>query len=147
MTGTGRLTDGARALAARARALVRRRPPRTATDPRPGRWQVVTVTGRPEQVLPGGRWPEPLRRLDGAVEVWARPAPGGRGTELAVRPLGGTPALAGFAAHLVGDDPGRYLRQVLRQTRQLLETGEVLRADRAPPDRSGTRRPGPGAAG
>ncbi|WP_255292731.1 hypothetical protein [Micromonospora sp. WMMA1996] len=113
---------------------------RPGTDPRPGRWQVVTVTGRPDQVLPPGRWPEPLRRLDGAVEVHARPAPGGRGTELAVRPLGGEPTLPGFAAHLVGDDPGRFLRQVLRETKQLLETGEVLRADRSPLDR-------PGAAG
>ncbi|PTA47154.1 hypothetical protein C8054_06525 [Micromonospora sp. RP3T] len=146
MTRTGRLADGVRALAAGVLALVHRR--RAATDPRPGRWQVVTVTGRPEQVLPGGRWPEPLRPLDGAVEVWARPAPGGRGTELAVRPLGGTPALAGFAAHLVGDDPGRYLRQVLRQTRQLLETGEVLRADRSPLDRPAARRPSrPGPEG
>ncbi|MEV0003044.1 hypothetical protein AB0H28_12265 [Micromonospora sp. NPDC050980] len=115
--------------------MARRRTRPAATGPRPARWQVVTVSGRPEQVLPAGRWPEPLRRLDGAVEVWARPAPGGRGTELAVRPLGGAPTLRGFAAHLVGDDPGRFLRQVLRETRQLLETGEVLRADRAPLDR------------
>ncbi|MDG4799358.1 hypothetical protein [Micromonospora sp. WMMD980] len=120
--------------------MARRRAPGAGGGPRPARWQVVTVTGRPEQVLPAGRWPEPLRRLDGAVEVWARPAPGGRGTELAVRPLGGTAALPGLAAHLVGDDPGRFLRQVLRETRQLVETGEVLRADRSPLER-------PGAAG
>ncbi|WP_431873485.1 hypothetical protein [Micromonospora marina] len=129
---------GARVLApAGARVLARRRARRAGADPRPGRWQVVTVAAPPEQVLPAGRWPEPLRHLDGAVEVWARPAPGGRGTELAVRPLGGECALPGFAAHLVGDDPGRFLRQVLRQTKQLLETGEVLRADRSPLDRPG----------
>ncbi|MFI5834666.1 hypothetical protein ACIA5A_13420 [Micromonospora sp. NPDC051300] len=137
MPRTGRLVD---ALARGVRTLTRRRAAPAGAEPRPARWQVVTVTGRPEQVLPAGRWPEPLRRLDGAVEVWARPAPGGRGTELAVRPLGGAPTLPGFAAHLVGDDPGRFLRQVLRETRQLLETGEVLRADRSPLDR-------PGAAG
>ncbi|MDO3687641.1 hypothetical protein [Micromonospora sp. C28ISP2-4] len=130
---------GARVLApAGARLLARRRARRAGTDPRPGRWQVVTVAAAPEQVLPAGRWPEPMRRLDGAVEVWARPAPGGRGTELAVRPLGGECTLPGFAAHLVGDDPGRFLRHVLRQTKQLLETGEVLRADRSPLDRPGT---------
>ncbi|MDX5460128.1 hypothetical protein [Micromonospora tulbaghiae] len=130
---------GARVLApAGVRALARRRARRAGADPRPGRWQVVTVATAPEQALPAGRWPEPLRRLDGAVEVWARPAPGGRGTELAVRPLGGECTLPGFAAHLVGDDPGRFLRQVLRQTKQLLETGEVLRADRSPLDRPGT---------
>ncbi|MFG1678045.1 hypothetical protein [Micromonospora sp. NPDC049282] len=137
MAGTGRLVDAFARAAGGVRALARRRTPPAGADPRPARWQVVTVTGRPEQVLPAGRWPEPLRRLAGAVEVWARPAPGGRGTELAVRPLGGTPALPGLAAHLVGDDPGRFLRQVLRETRQLLETGEVLRADRSPPDRPG----------
>ncbi|WP_422751536.1 hypothetical protein [Micromonospora sp. WMMD1219] len=138
--GAGALAlAGARVLApAGARVLARRRPRRAGTDPRPGRWQVVTVAAAPEQVLPAGRWPEPLRRLDGAVEVWARPAPGGRGTELAIRPLGGECTLPGFAAHLVGDDPGRFLRQVLRQTKQLLETGEVLRADRSPLDRPGT---------
>ncbi|QLQ37258.1 hypothetical protein [Micromonospora robiginosa] len=135
MARTGRLVGALTRTARGVRALTRRR---AGTDPRPARWQVVTVTGRPEQVLPAGRWPEPLRRLDGAVEVWARPAPGGRGTELAVRPLGGASTLPGFAAHLVGDDPGRFLRQVLRETRQLLETGEVLRADRAPLDRPGT---------
>ncbi|WP_089157956.1 hypothetical protein [Micromonospora sp. NBS 11-29] len=136
MARTGWLAGSAVALAAvGARALVRRWPPRAGTDPWPGRWQVVTVAKRPEQVLPGGRWPEPLSRLDGAVEVRARAAPGGRGTELAVRPLGGEPTLPGPAAHLVGDEPGRYLRQVLRETKQLVETGEVLRADRSPLDR------------
>ncbi|MFE9692802.1 hypothetical protein [Micromonospora sp. NPDC005806] len=140
----GRLTGGATTLAVVAgatagRALVRRwrRRPRAAGDPRPGRWQVVTVAGRPEEVLPPGRWPEPLRRLDGVVELYARLAPGGRGTELAARPLGGEPKLPGMAAHLVGDDPGRFLRQVLREAKQLAETGEVLRADRSRLDRPG----------
>lgn len=143
MARMGRLAGGGLALvlAGGALARVRRhrgRPPRAAPDPRPGRWQVVTVAGRPEDVLPPGRWPEPLRRLDGAVELSARPAPGGRGTELAVRPLGGEPTLPGLAAHLVGDDPGRFLRQALREAKQLMETGEVLRADRSRLDRPGT---------
>ncbi|MEU8263340.1 hypothetical protein AB0C02_22260 [Micromonospora sp. NPDC048999] len=140
-----RLAGGGIALAAAAgvsvaRVLVRRRErwPRAAgPDPRPGRWQVVTVARRPEEVLPGGRWPEPLRRLGGAVEVEAGPAPGGRGTELAARPLGGELRLPGLAAHLVGDDPGRFVRQVLREAKQLAETGEVLRADRSRLDRTG----------
>ncbi|RZU77467.1 hypothetical protein EV384_6190 [Micromonospora kangleipakensis] len=146
----GRLARGTIALAVSAagatavRALVvpgRWSWPRVAgADPRPARWQVVTVGGPPEAVLPGGRWPEPLRRLDGAVELHARPAPGGRGTELAARPLGGSPRLPGLAAHLVGDDPGLLIRQALREAKQLAETGEVLRADRSRLDR-------PGAAG
>lgn len=146
----GRLARGAIALAvagagaAGVRVLVvprHRSWPRVAgADPRPARWQVVTVAGPPEAVLPGGRWPEPLRRLDGAVEVHTRPAPGGRGTELAARPLGDPPGLPGLAAHLVGDDPGLLIRQALREAKQLAETGEVLRADRSRLDR-------PGAAG
>ncbi|GAA4567987.1 hypothetical protein GCM10023176_21500 [Micromonospora coerulea] len=146
----GRLARGTIALAVAAagaaagRALpVRRRrswPRVTGADPRPARWQVVTVAGPPEAVLPGGRWPEPLRRLDGAVELHARPAPGGRGTELAARPLGDSPPLPGLAAHLVGDDPGLLIREALRAAKQLTETGEVLRADRSRLDR-------PGAAG
>jgi hypothetical protein len=121
------------------RALVvprRRGWPRAAgPDPRPARWQVVTVDREPAQVAPGGRWPEPLRRLDGAVELDLRPAPGGRGTELAARPRGGIPAPPGLAAHLAGDDPGLLIRSALREAKQLAETGEVLRPDRSPVDR------------
>ncbi|GAB3942553.1 hypothetical protein [Micromonospora vulcania] len=99
------------------------------------RWELVTVDRPPEQVLPDGRWPEPLRRLDGAVEVRVRPAPGDRGTELAARPLaGGTPP-TGLAAHLVGDDPTLLVRRALRHVKQHVEAGEVLRADRSALDR------------
>ncbi|MEU4480690.1 hypothetical protein AB0F68_21940 [Micromonospora sp. NPDC023966] len=145
MARMGRLVAAGLALVAAGGApvLVRRhgrRPPGAAPGPRPGRWQVVTVAGRPEEVLPRGRSPEPLRPLDGAVELAARPAPGGRGTELALRLLGGEATLPGLAAHLLGDDPGRFLRQLLREAKQLVETGEVLRADRSRLDL-------PGAAG
>ncbi|MET7373922.1 hypothetical protein ABZS36_15420 [Micromonospora arida] len=101
----------------------------------PARWEVVTVDRPPEQVLPEGRWPEPLRRLDGAVEVRVRPAPGDRGTELAARPLAGVTPPTGLAAHLVGDDPGLLVRRTLRQIKQRVEAGEVLRADRSALDR------------
>ncbi|WFE52432.1 hypothetical protein [Micromonospora sp. WMMD1155] len=105
----------------------------------PARWEVVTVDRPPEQVLPDGRWPEPLRRLGGAIEVRVRPAPGDRGTELAARPLVGGPAPAGLAAHLVGDDPALLVRRTLRQVKQRVEAGEVLRADRSALDRPGVR--------
>ncbi|MET8260657.1 hypothetical protein [Micromonospora sp. NPDC005205] len=101
------------------------------------RWEVVTVDRPPEQVLPEGRWPEPLRRLDGAVEVRVRPAPGDRGTELAARALAGVTPPTGLAAHVVGDDPGLLVRRTLRQIKQRVETGEVLRADRSALDRPG----------
>ncbi|WP_433386857.1 hypothetical protein [Micromonospora sp. KLBMP9576] len=134
------------AVAAAGRTLVVRRrgsswPRAAGADPQPGRWQVVTIDRAPGEVLPGGRWPEPLRRLGGAVQVELRPAPGCRGTELAARPLAGAPAPAGLAAHLVGDDPGLLVRRALWEVRQLAETGEALRADRAAADRpAGTPR-------
>ncbi|SCE98316.1 hypothetical protein GA0070612_2709 [Micromonospora chokoriensis] len=115
---------------------------RTGADGDPGvsaRWEVVTVDRPPEQVLPDGRWPEPLHRLDGAIEVRVRPAPGDRGTELAARPLTGGPPPAGLAAHLVGDDPALLVRRTLRQVKQRVEAGEVLRADRSALDRPEAR--------
>nr|WP_089019543.1 hypothetical protein [Micromonospora coriariae] len=132
-------TLGGAALTGAARLLrVRRRRGRSGADgdqTGPARWEVVTVGRPPERVLPGGRWPEPLRRLDGAVEVRVRPAPGGRGTELAARPLAGATPRVGLAAHLVGDDPGLLVRRALRQAKQHIEAGEVLRADRSALDR------------
>ncbi|RLK12030.1 hypothetical protein DER29_5302 [Micromonospora sp. M71_S20] len=138
--GLAGATGAALAVVAAGRALaVRRRgtawPRAAGADPRPAGWQVVTVDRAPGEVLPGGRWPEPLRRLGGAVQVELRPAPGCRGTELAARPVPGAAAPAGLAAHLVGDDPGLLVRRALREVKQLAETGEVLRADRRPADR------------
>ncbi|GIJ09237.1 hypothetical protein ACFFMR_23475 [Micromonospora andamanensis] len=106
----------------------------------PHRWQVVTVDRPPEQVLPSAVWPEPLRRLDGAVEVTVARAPGGRGTELAARARPHA-AWPGLSAHLLGDDPGLLVRRTLWQVKQLAETGEVLRADRAPGERGPVDRP------
>ncbi|MBW4702580.1 hypothetical protein [Micromonospora sp. RL09-050-HVF-A] len=120
---------------------------RAGVDARSGRWQVVTVGVSAAELMPDGRWPEPLRPLADAVELHLRPAPGGRGTELSVRPLGGVATLPGMAAHLVGDDPDGYLRQVLRTVRQLAETGEVLRADRPAAERPATAPPGTGPPG
>ncbi|MER6596509.1 hypothetical protein ABT214_32585, partial [Micromonospora purpureochromogenes] len=57
----GGLTLAAVAGGVALRALVvprRGRWPRAAgADPRPGRWQVVTVDRPPPAVLPGGGWP------------------------------------------------------------------------------------------
>lgn len=102
-----------------------------------GRWQVVTVDRPVEEVLPGGRLPEPLARLGDGVQVRLRTAPGDRGTELAVRAPDGR--FAGLAAHLVGDDPDQVLRAALREVRQRAEIGEPLR-----PDRPRTERAAPG---
>lgn len=95
---------------------------------------MVTINRPPNEVLPGGRRPEPLRRLGRAIQVDVWPAPAGRGTELAARIRPGA-TLPGLAAHVAGDHPERVVRTALRQAKQLAETGEVLRADRSPIDR------------
>jgi len=105
--------------------------PREAQD----RWHTVTVNRPPEEVATDGRLPGPLAELSDAVEVQIRPAPGGRGTEVAARLRGEVPSGAAAAARVVGSDPRQDLRAALRQSRQLLETGEVLRADEPPTTR------------
>ena len=72
------------------------------------RTHVVTVNLPPDQVAPGGEPPAALRELPG-VTVDVRPAPGGKGTELAV----------------TGDDHAA-IRVALRDTKALLEVGEVV---------------------
>ena len=69
---------------------------RAGADARSGRWQVVTVGVSAAELLPDGRWPEPLRPLADAVELHLRPAPGGRGTELAIRRSAGWPPCPGW---------------------------------------------------
>ena len=100
------------------------------------RWYTVTVNRPPEEVAPTGRLPEPLTRLGDAVEVRIRPAPGGRGTELAARPRNGGPSgLGGAVARAAGSDPRQAVRTALRQAKQLAETGEVLEPDTPPTSR------------
>jgi hypothetical protein len=100
------------------------------------RWHTVTVNRPPDQVAPDGRLPDPLAELGDAVEVQLRPAPGDRGTELAARLRGAVPSgLGGVAARAAGNDPRQDLRAALRQSKQLLETGEVLRPDEPPTTR------------
>jgi hypothetical protein len=88
---------------------------------------VVTVN-RPLAELEGAL-PAPLTDLGDlgdlgdAVEVRLRPAPGGKGTELAARLTG---------AHdvpLHGQPPVEALRSALRQAKQVAEVGYVLEAD------------------
>jgi hypothetical protein len=78
--------------------------------PEDGR-HVITVNVPLDEVterLPG-ELTEPL----GAIEVTLRPAPGGRGTEIHARAVDGA----------VSDD---QLRKALRNSRSVLEVGEVL---------------------
>jgi hypothetical protein len=79
------------------------------------RWHVITVNVPPDRV-PADPAPPPLREVP-AIQIRTQAAPGGRGTEIAVKsPDAG-----------VGD-----VRRALREAKSLLETGEVLLPD-APP--------------
>jgi hypothetical protein len=100
----------------------------------PSRWLVVTVNLRREASQPF-EVPEPLRAWGEAIEIRTIAAPGGRGTELAVRLADpDAPSLprdfpVELAGQLDGTTPVQKLRSALRRAKQLIETGEVLRAD------------------
>jgi hypothetical protein len=102
------------------------------------RWRAVTVYRQPEEVAPGGQLPEPLAALGDRIETRIRPAPGGKGTELAARLR--TPAPSGPAGRAKGADPRQELRSALRKAKQLIEVGEVLAVDPTP---HGRRSPTP----
>jgi hypothetical protein len=102
----------------------------------PDRWHTVTISRPPDEVAPDGRLPEPMAELGDQVEVQIRPAPGDKGAELAARLRTAEPSgLTGTAARITGNDPRQDLRAALRQAKQLLETGEVLSADKPPTTR------------
>jgi hypothetical protein len=85
---------------------------RQARRPQTGDGQhAITVNLPLDEVT--GRLPSELTQPAGAIEVTLRPAPGGRGTEIRARALGGA----------VSDD---QLRKALRNSRSLLEVGDVL---------------------
>ncbi|MER7871942.1 hypothetical protein ABTZ90_33680, partial [Streptomyces cellulosae] len=91
------------------------------------RWHTVTINRPSDEVSANGRLPEPLAKLGDKIEVQVRPAPGDRGTEVAARlrePVPSGPG--GAAARLKGQDPRGPVRRALRDSRALLETGEVL---------------------
>ncbi|MBF4590652.1 hypothetical protein [Curtobacterium sp. VKM Ac-1395] len=119
--------------AASAVVLARRRRPRSApgtgaaSAPRSG-WLAVTVTVARDvdDVLPAGRTPGPLARFGDAVELEARIAPGDKGTELRARFRQGASRAA------AGDRDRGRLRAALREAKQLIEVGEVLRVDPVP---------------
>jgi hypothetical protein len=85
--------------------------PRSAID---DRWHSVTVNRPPQDVDPRAL-PHPLAALGDRIELQIRPAPGDRGTEIHARLRdGGTAETRG------------KLRAALRESRSLLEIGEVI---------------------
>jgi hypothetical protein len=128
----GRLAAGATVVAVVGGMLVRQlraaQQPAMADDTkdrrRDTRWLAVTVDREPDQLVPGGQLPEPLAALGDRIETRTRPAPDGKGTELAARLR--TPAAS--------KDGGarQELRAALRRAKQLIEVGEVLVLDPIP---------------
>jgi hypothetical protein len=115
----------------------------SAAEPR-SRWRAVTINRSPDEVMPDSRVPGPLAELGDLVEVEVRPAPGGKGSELRARLRSPEPTgAASAAARLSGDDPRQQVRAALREAKQLIEVGEVLRVDPTP---HGRRTPTPTGA-
>ena len=97
------------------------------------RWLAVTINRSPDEVMPDNRVPGPLAELGDLAEVEVHAAPGGKGSELRARLRSSEPTGAGSAAaRLSGGDPGQRLRAALREAKQLVEVGEVLRVDPTP---------------
>lgn len=105
-----------------------------AADAEPrSRWRSVTINKSPDEVMLAGRLPDPLLALGDRIEVQVRIAPGDKGTELAARLRQPEPSgLGSVVSRVSGDDPRRQVRAALRQAKQLIEVGEVLRVDPAP---------------
>jgi hypothetical protein len=114
------LVGGAVAAAAAVvgkRALDARTKP--VQQPDSSRWNTVTVDLSPEQIAPDGRYPQPLAELGDAIEIRMVPASGTWGTELGARP---NPAVPGSRSEDIRQD----VRRALRQSKTLLEAGEIL---------------------
>ena len=97
------------------------------------RWLAVTIDRTPDVVQPQGRLPGSLADLGDLVEVETRVAPGGKGTELRARLRTQSPTgIRSVPARLSGEDPRQRVRLALREAKQLIEVGEVLRVNPAP---------------
>lgn len=96
---------------------------------RADRWLTVTVNRPPQEISTEDGLPGPLAELGDGVEVRIRPAPADKGTEISARPRS---SAGGHQAKNSGEDPRQKARKALRETKQILETGEVLSPDRPP---------------
>ena len=135
MTGSlGNVTS----LAARAGGSVVRQV-RSVIDPSAARaadggrpasgWLAVSIYREPAEI-DATSLPAPLAEYGDRIETRIRPAPGGKGTELAAR-MAGQPS-GSAVGRLTGSDPQADLRSALRRAKQLIEVGEVLAVDPAP---------------
>ncbi|MFC0678244.1 hypothetical protein ACFFGH_10375 [Lysobacter korlensis] len=138
----GRITlIGGAVLALAGAALLARRAGDDEPAPEDDRWLTVTVAASREEVAPNGAPPHPLAELGDRVEWRLEPAPGDRGIELSARPRAGFAGELRELAH--GRDPRETVRIAVRESKQLIEAGEVLRIDPRP---SGARPQTPAGA-
>lgn len=94
--------------------------------------ELVVTVHRPLEELQDRALPEQLLALGDDVELELRPAPGDKGTEIAARIRTPQPSgAAAVAARVQGDDPRQAVRRALREAKSVIETGEVLEAQRA----------------
>ena len=97
------------------------------------RWHAVTVNRSPAEVMPEGTVPPALRALADLVEVEVRPAPQQWGSELRARVRRPERDSANSVLkRLDGTDPRQAVRAALREDKQLLEVGEILRLEPIP---------------
>ncbi|MGV9883640.1 hypothetical protein [Streptomyces sp. NPDC003006] len=128
----GKSLWAAAGLAAGAAVVARRHKARPADPAAADRWLTVTINLGPADVQ-ADKLPSPLREYGERIETRTSPAPGDRGTELAVRFAAPQSKITrSVPARLAGADPRQDLRRALREAKALLETGEVMRPD-APP--------------
>jgi hypothetical protein len=107
-----------------------------AADRKEDRWHAVTVFRSLDEIRSDGRLPGPLAELGDRIEVQMRPAPADRGTEIHARLRTPVPTgLGELIARATGADPRQPLRKALRETKMLLETGEILEPDKPPTTR------------
>jgi hypothetical protein len=107
----------------------------------PGGWLAVTVLADRDTVVAGGL-PAPLAELGDRIAVEVRPAPGDKGTEIAARIAQDETGAA--TADTDASDLQDRLREALRLSKSLLETGRVMRVD---PQPAGKRSSSPAGKG
>lgn len=95
-------------------------------------WEAETVVDIPDQLLAWGSVDGTGVENSGSVHFSTAPA--GQGTEVSVeleyKPPAGTLGVA--VAAMLGEAPGRQLRDDLRRFKQVMETGDVMRSDASP---------------
>lgn len=125
------------------RRVIRQTPAARSLREPQDRWLVLTVNRPQEEIAPQNVWPEPLAELGDEVDIELRRAPANKGTEIAVRQRNPESGSSATLSRIAGTSQVQKIRSALRKTKQLLETGEVLKVD---PQPHGERKPTPGSA-